>query len=134
MKIIVDIANYMNTKDGLYPVYENGVRIDNIQYEVGQVVAVMRKDKFAGKEASMELAVVLGCMSQHEVRLDLCGMTPTEWIRPANAGDFGKSWVKSRDKLTKECQGYNVTYDWDTHELTIEEPLMSETIDFNWTK
>jgi len=68
-----------------------------------------------------ELAVVLGVISKYEVRLDLCGMTSIEDIRPANVTDFGKSNVQYSDKLHKECQGYKVTYNWETYKLTIEE-------------
>ena len=55
-----------------------------------------------------------------EVRLDLCGMTAIEDIRPADVTDFAKSNVTCCDKLYKECQGYKVSYNCDTYELTVK--------------
>ena len=119
MKIIVDTKNYTPFK---YDEYFDGGTPENNPYVLGQVVAVKLRDEnyeFTGKE---ELAVVLGVITPDEVRLDLCGMTSLEDIRPANVTDFGKSNVKYEDKLYKECQGYKVDYNWETYELTVEEP------------
>lgn len=113
MKIIVNPKNYTNFE---YEEYFDGGSPQNNPYVVGQVVAVKQEN---GKE---ELAVVLGVITKDEVRLDLCGMTATEDIRPANVTDFGKSNVSYPDKLYKECQGYKVSYNWETYELTVEEP------------
>ena len=119
MKIIVNPKNYTAYE---YDEYFGGGTPQNNPYVLGQVVAVKQRDenyKLTGKE---ELAVVLGVITPDEVRLDLCGMTPVEDIRPANIDDFGKSWVSCCDKLKKECRGFKVTYNWETHELTVEEP------------
>jgi hypothetical protein len=119
MKIIVDTANYTPFK---YYEYFGGGTPENNPYVLGQVVAVKRRDENNKLTDKEELAVVLGVITPDEVRLDLCGMTPIEDIRPANIDDFGKSWVSYCDKLKKECRGFKVSYDWNTHELTVEEP------------
>jgi hypothetical protein len=119
MKIIVDTKNYTPYK---YDEYFGGGTPENNPYVVGQVVAVKRKTWLEGGNDKEELAVVLGVITPDEVRLDLCGMTPVEDIRPAVVTDFGKSNVSYPDKLYKECQGYKVDYNWETHELTVEEP------------
>lgn len=119
MKIIVDTANYTPFK---YDEYFGGGTPENNPYVLGQVVVVKRRDennKITDKE---ELAVVLGVITPDEVRLDLCGMTPIEDIRPANIDDFGKSWVSCVEKLRMECRGFKVTYNWNTYELKVEEP------------
>ena len=119
MKIIVNPKNYTPFQ---YDEYFNGGTPENNPYVVGQVVAVKKRDennKLTGKE---ELAVVLGVLTPDELRVDLCGMTPIEDIRPAVVTDFGKSWVSFPDKLYKECQGYKVDYNWKTNELTVQEP------------
>jgi len=124
MKLIVNIKNYTPFKYS--PYLERGIEAkapENPKYVVGQVVAVKRED--SKNKEDMELAVVLGCIDEEfdgELRLDLCGMTSIDNIRPAVVTDFGKSWVKSRDRIYKECQGYEVSYNWDTNEETIEEP------------
>ncbi len=119
MKIIVDTKNYTPYE---YDEYFDGGTPENNQYVVGQVVAVKRENWLEGGSDKEELAVVLGVITPYEVRLDLCGMTAIENIRPANVTDFGKSWVSFPDKLYKECQGYKVDYNWETKELTVEEP------------
>ena len=124
MKLIVDIKNYTPFKYSAY--LERGTEAkapENPTYVVGQVVAVKREG--SRNKEDMELAVVLGCIDEGcdgALRLDLCGMTAISDIRPAVVTDFGKSWVKYRDIIYKECQGYKVTRNWDTHENTIEEP------------
>lgn len=118
MKIIVNPKNYTPFQ---YDEYFGGGTPENNPYVVGQVVAVKRRDKFNGSKKE-ELAVVLGVITPDEVRLDLCGMTPIEDIRPAVVTDFGKSNVSYPDKLYKECQGYSVDYNWETNKLTVEEP------------
>lgn len=121
MKIIVDIKNY--TPFSYSPYLENGNEVEapaNPEYVVGQVVAVKQDEN-----DYEELAVVIGCIDVEfdgEVRLDLCGMTSIDKIRPANIDDFGKSNVRYYEKLHKECRGFKVNYDWNTYELTIEEP------------
>jgi hypothetical protein len=122
MKIIVDISNYMRTDNGLYPAYMNrGKEVEapaNPTYVVGQLVIVEHNDK-------KQMAVVLGCIDTEfdgEVRLDLCGMTCVDKIRPAVVTDFGRSDVRYPNAVYKECQGYKVTRNWDTHEYTFEEP------------
>jgi len=121
MKIIVDIKNY--TPFSYSPYLENGNVVEaptNPNYVVGQVVAVKREEN-----DYEELAVVLGCIDVEcdgEVRLDLCGMTTVDKIRPANIDDFGKSNIRYPEKLHKECRGFKVNYNWNTYELTIEEP------------
>ncbi len=119
MKIIVNTKNYTNFE---YDEYFGGGTPENNPYVVGQVVAVKQFDENNKPTGREELAVVLGVMTPDEVRLDLCGMTALEDIRPANIDDFGKSWVSCCDKLHKECRGFKVNYDWDTYELTVEEP------------
>lgn len=117
MKIIVDTKNYTPFQ---YDEYFDGGTPENNPYVVGQVVAVQTEDfELNGEE---ELAVVLGVITPNEVRLDLCGMTSVEAIRPANARDFTKRTVNCCEKLRKECQGYKVSYNWETYELTVEEP------------
>lgn len=112
MKIIVNPKNYTRFE---YDEYFDGGTPENNPYVVGQVVVVKNDNR-------QDLAVVLGVITPHEVRLDLCGMTPVEDIRPANVTDFGKSNIGYPDKLYKECQGYSVSYNWETYELTVEEP------------
>lgn len=119
MKIIVNPKNYTNFE---YDEYFGGGTPQNNPYVVGQVVAVKRASWLEGCEGKEELAVVLGVITPDEVRLDLCGMTSVDDIRPANVSDFGKSNVSYCDKLYKECQGYKVSYNWETYELTVEEP------------
>jgi len=119
MKIIVDTKNYTNFE---YDEYFDGGTAENNPYVVGQVVAVKQFDENNKPTGKEELAVVLGVITKDEVRLDLCGMTAIEDIRPAVVTDFGKSNVSYPDKLYKECQGYKVSYNWETYELTIEEP------------
>jgi hypothetical protein len=103
MKIILDVRNYTNFEYS--PYLGRGSQIEtpkNPNYVVGQLVAVSRE---IGIE---ELAVVLGCIDEDfdgELRLDLCGMTAIEDIRPANVTDFGKSNVTYSDKIYKECKG-----------------------------
>ena len=121
MKIIVDIKNY--TPFSYSPYLENGNGVEaptNPNYVVGQVVVVKREEN-----DYEEFAVVLGCIDVEcdgEVRLDLCGMTSIDLIRPANICDFSNKNIHCIEKLKKEVQGYKVNYDWNTYELTIEEP------------
>jgi hypothetical protein len=112
----------MRTDNGLYPAYMNrGKEVEapaNPAYVVGQLVIVEHNDK-------KQMAVVLGCIDTEfdgEVRLDLCGMTCVDKIRPAVVTDFGRSDVRYPNAVYKECQGYKVTRNWDTHEYTFEEP------------
>lgn len=124
MKIIVDIKNYTNFKYA--PYMKRGIEVKapaNPNYVVGQVVVVERVGKLG--EGKFEMAVVLGCIDEEfdgELRLDLCGTTAIEDIRPANIGDFGKSSIGCCDKLRKECEGFKVTYNWNTYQFTVEEP------------
>lgn len=119
MKIIVNPKNYTNCEYS--PYLENGSPVKapiNPTYVVGQVVVVEHENR-------KDLAVVLGCIDEecdNELRLDLCGMTSIEKIRPANINDFGRKDIGYPEKLLKECQGYKVAYNWDTYELTVEEP------------
>src|SRR3989344_3874233 len=105
MKIIVDIKNY--TPFSYSPYLENGSEVEapaNPEYVVGQVVVVKNDNR-------LDLAVVLGCIDVEcdgEVRLDLCGMTTVDKIRPANIDDFGKSNIGYPEKLHKECRGFKV--------------------------
>ena len=120
MKIIVDIKNY--TPFTYSPFLDRGDEVEapeNPIYTVGQVVAVKREEG-GGKE---ELAVILGCIDEDggEVRLDLCGMTSIERIRPAVKSDLKNSNVICIDKLRKECEGFKVNYNWNTYELIIDE-------------
>lgn len=112
MKIIVNPNNYTRFE---YTEYFEGGTPENNPYVVGQVVVVKNDNR-------LDLAVVLGVMTDCEVRLDLCGMTPLENVRPANISDFNNPEIGCPEKLLKECQGYKVTFDWKTYELTIEEP------------
>jgi hypothetical protein len=122
MKLVVDTQPYTNFKYSAYlEGYDTVKTPDNPTYVVGQVVVIEREQK----KGYFEIAVILGCIdeSSHEtVRLDLCGMTPIEKIRPANIDDFGKSNIAYRDALHKDCRGFKVSRDWDTYEYTIEEP------------
>lgn len=118
MKIIVDTKNYTPYK---YDEYFDGGTPENNPFVLGQVVAVKRASWLEGGKDTEELAVVLGVITPDEVRLDLCGMTSVDDIRPANVSDFGKSNVSYCDKLYKECQGFRVDYNWETKELTVEE-------------
>ena len=108
MKIIVDIKNYTSTDYIQY--MERGVEVDepqNPKYVVGQLVAVKRDEG----EGKLELAVVLGCIDEKfygELRLDLCGMTSIDKIRPAYVNDFGKSHVTYRNEIYKECRGEKI--------------------------
>ncbi len=119
MKIIVNTKNY--TPFEYTPYLEQGSEIKkpaDATIEVGQVVVVSR-------DGNSELAVILGCIDEKvdgTVRLDLCGMTPIEDIRPAVVTDFLRRTVKCCEKLRKECQGFKVNYNWETYELTIEDP------------
>ena len=119
MKIIVDTKNYTNFEYSPYLRRGNPVEAPkNPNYVVGQVVVVEH-------DGRKDLAVILGCIDEEydgEVRLDLCGMTSIERIRPAVVTDFGRSDIGYPDKLYKECQGYKVTYNWETYETTVEEP------------
>ncbi len=119
MKIIVNTANYTPFK---YDEYFDGGTPENNLYVVGQVVAVKRAE--LGGEYKEELAVVLGVLTPDEVRLDLCGMTSLDDIRPAFVNDFTKTSVKCCDKLLLECQGYKVSYNWNTLELTVGERVL----------
>jgi len=121
MKLIVDIKNY--TPFTYSPFLDRDEEVEtpnNPTYTVGQVVAVKREEG-DGKE---ELAVVLGCIDEigGELRLDLCGMTCIDKIRPAVKSDLKNPNVVCVEKLLKECQGFKVNYNWNTYELTIEEP------------
>lgn len=118
MKIIVDIKNYTNFK---YDEYFDGGTPENNPYVVGQVVAVKRLDRDNNPTKIEDLAVVIGVITPHEVRLDLCGMTAVEHIRPANILDFGRLNVVYPEKLLRDCQGYKISYNWNTYTLTVEE-------------
>ena len=108
MKIILDIKNY--TSYEYSPFLKRGQEVEapeNPTYVVGQLVAVKREEG-EGKE---ELAVVLGCIDEEfdgELRLDLCGMTCIDKIRPAVVTDFGNSNVSYSDRIYKECRGIEI--------------------------
>jgi hypothetical protein len=104
MKIIVDIRNYTNHT---YDAYYDGGTPENNPYVVGQVVAIS-EDTRSGEKGKETLGVVLGVITQHEVRTDAHGMVPIEDIRPATVTDFGKSNVNCYTQLYKECQGLAV--------------------------
>jgi hypothetical protein len=114
MKIIVNLKNYTRFK---YKKYFGGGTPENNPYVVGQVIVVKNDNR-------LDLAVVLGVMTPDDVRLDLCGMTPLEKVRPANISDFSNPEIGCPEKLLKECQGYKVDFNWETYELTIEEPIL----------
>jgi len=120
MKLLVDIKNY--TPFTYSPYLERGREVEapkNSKFVVGQVVAVKREEG-EGKE---ELAVVLGCIDEEfdgDLRLDLCGMTCIDKIRPAVKSDLENPNVVCVEKLLKECQGFKVNYNWETYELTFE--------------
>lgn len=101
MKIIVDIRNYTNHT---YDEYFDGGTPENNPYVLGQVVAIKEDDR-SGEVGHWTLGVVLGVITQHEVRTDAHGMVPLEDIRPATIGDFGKSNVKYWQPLKDECEG-----------------------------
>ncbi len=101
MKIIVDIRNYTNSE---YDEYFDGGSPENNPYVVGQVVAIKEDDR-SGEKGCFTLGVVLGVITQHEVRTDAHGMVSIEDIRPATINDFGKSNISYITRLKKECQG-----------------------------
>lgn len=109
MKIIVDTRNYALFN---YEEYLEGGTPENNPYVLGQVVAI-KEDNRSGKKGHWTLGVVLGCITQHEVRTDAHGMVPLEDIRPAVVTDFGKSNVSYVKRLYDECQGKAVLL---THE------------------
>jgi len=121
MRIILDYKNY--TPFDYSPYLERGEPVaepKSSKYVVGQLVAV--KSLEDDKE---DLAVVLGCIDEEfggDLRLDLCGMTSIDRIRPAVVTDFGKSNVRYSDAIYKECQGYKVTKDWETGKYTFQPP------------
>ena len=119
MKIIVNPKNYTNYE---YDEYLDGGTPQNNPYVVGQVVVIPNENHHAGSKNNFVLAVVLGCMTDCEVRTDVHGMVALENVRPAVVTDFGKSNIIYHDPLYKECQGYNVSRNHDTFEWTIEEP------------
>ena len=102
MKLFVDIKNY--TPFTYSPYLNRGREVEapnNSKYVVGQVVAVKREEG-EGKE---ELAVVLGCIDEEfdgDLRLDLCGMTCIDKIRPAVKSDLKNPNVVCVEKLLKE--------------------------------
>ena len=101
MKIIVNTKNYTNYKYDEY--YDGGTRFNN-PYVKGQVVAI-KEDTRSGKKGHWSLGVVLGVITQDEVRTDMHGMVPLEDIRPATINDFGATNIRYIDRLKKECQG-----------------------------
>jgi len=123
MKIIVNPKNYTNYNYS--PYLKRGNPVDapaNPTYVVGQVVVVERTDELG--KGMFEMAVVLGCIDEEfdgELRLDLCGMTSIDKIRPAVVTDFGRSDVIYHEAIYKECQGYKVTKNED-YSYTFEEP------------
>lgn len=122
MKLFVDIKNYTPFSYSAY--LRRGREVEkpkNPKYNVGQVV-VIHPD---GKYGQPRMAVVLGCIDEThdgELRLDLCGMTPIDEIRPAKKSDLKDPNIECMDKLRAECEGKKVHYDWKTYELTIQEP------------
>ena len=124
MKIIVNPKNYTNFEYS--PYLKRGVEVEapaNPTYVVGQVVVVERTDELG--KGMFEMAVVLGCIDEEfdgALRLDLCGMTSIDKIRPAVVTDFGKSNVRYHEAIYKECQGFKVTKNFDTYQYTFEEP------------
>ena len=123
MKIIVNPKNYTNFE--YHPYLHGGQAVKaptNPNYVVGQVVVVERTDELG--KGKFEMAVVLGCIDEEfdgELRLDLCGMTSIDKIRPAVVTDFGKSNVRCHEAIYKECQGYKVTRNED-YSYIFEEP------------
>lgn len=122
MKLIVDTKPYTPfTYSPFLEGWETVEAPENPTYVVGQVVVIEREQK----KGHFELAVVLGCIDESvngTLRLDICGMTSIDKIRPANIDDFGKSNIVYRDALGKDCRGFTVSRDWKTYEYTIEEP------------
>lgn len=122
MKLFVDIKNY--TPFSYHQYLKRGKEVPkpkNPKYSAGQVV-VIHPD---GKYGQPRMAVVLGCIDEThdaELRLDLCGMTPIDEIRPAKKSDLKDPNIECMDKLRAECEGKKVHYDWRTYELTIQEP------------
>jgi hypothetical protein len=110
MKIIVNTKNYTPFN---YDIYFGGGTPENNPYVVGQVVVVKHDNKIA-------CAVVLGVITPDEVRLELCGMTSIEDIRPATISDFADPNIDIPDVLRAECSGKKVSYDWENYKLTIE--------------
>lgn len=101
MKLKVkDISKFTNFK---YPAYMNhGVEIEKPQgatYEVGDVIRV----KKVGERP--EVAVVLGCIGNGEVRTELDGMVSEENIRPATIQDFDLFSPHFSQMLLEECMG-----------------------------
>lgn len=119
MKIIVNIKNYTPYK---YDEYIDGGSPQNNPYIVGQVVAIKEYDENGNLTDKEVLGVVLGCISKHELRTDVFGMVSIEDIRPANVIDFTNDRVVSCEKLSKECAGFKVDFNWENHELKIEDP------------
>lgn len=119
MKIIVDTKNY--TPFTYSPYLKRGNEIKkpaDATLEVGQVVVVKDNGKF-------HLAVILGCIDEKfdgVVKLDLCGVTDIENIRPTNIQDFEDKSIERLERLDKECRGFKVTYNWNTYEAIVEEP------------
>lgn len=118
MKIIVNTKNYANYE---YEEYLDGGTPENNPYVVGQVVVIPNENHEDPKK-NFVLAVVLGCITPHEVRTDMHGMVSIDTIRPAFVTDFGKSNITFLDPIYKECQGYKVSRNFDNFEWTIEEP------------
>ena len=104
MKLIVDIRNYACFE---YDEYLYGGSPETNPYVLGQVVAI-KEDNRSGEKGKETLGVVLGCITEHEVRTDAHGMVPLEDIRPATIDDFGKSNVSYLERLHKECRGLPV--------------------------
>jgi len=124
MKIIVNDKNYTNYEYS--PFLKRGEPVEapiNPKYVVGQVVVI--PDENSDEKDDFVLAVVLGCIDDEfdgELRTDMHGMVCMDNIRPAVVTDFGRSNISFREELYKECQGYNVSRDWETMEYIISEP------------
>jgi len=124
MKIIVNPKNYTNYE---YSQYLNRGKVveapENPTYVVGQVVVI--PDESSDDKNKFVLAVVLGCIDEEfdgELRTDMHGMVCMDKMRPAVVTDFGKSNISYRDDLYKECQGWEVTRNWETMEYTAIDP------------
>jgi hypothetical protein len=121
MKILVNIKNYTPYK---YDEYYDGGTPENNPFVVGQVVVIKEDyhltengDTLSYKYA---LGVVLGVLTTNEVRTDMFGMVSLEDIRPANVKDFFDTNIFCCEKLQKECEGFEVNFDWKTYELSIK--------------
>ena len=126
MNILVDIKNYTPFTYDTYfdsKSYKAVPRPHDAKHELGQVVVVKRNESDDENAApTFHLAVVLGVIDYWggEVRLDLCGMTSMDDIRPATKEDVENMAIEAPIKLRAECRGQKVSYNWKTYELKID--------------